>query len=74
MNETDLGKCFLASTGRLTGDMALKSATVGLPIMASIAAVIDSGIAIARRVDLALVGFVRGSRMNVYTCPERITL
>ncbi len=74
MNETDLGKCFLASTGRLAGDMAMKSATVGLPIMASIAAAIDSGINIAKRVDLALVGFVRGTRMNVYTCPERISL
>jgi FdhD protein len=74
MDKTDLGKCFLVLTGRLTGDMVMKSATVGLPIMASIAAAIDSGIALAREVNLTLVGFVRGKRMNIYGVPERISL
>jgi FdhD protein len=72
MNKADLGKCFLASTGRLTGDMVMKSATVGLPIVASIAAAIDSGIIIAKKANVTLAGFVRGNRMNVYSCPERI--
>jgi FdhD protein len=74
MSETDLADRFIVSTGRLTGDMAMKAATVRLPIVASVAAAIDSGIAIARRVDLTLVGFVRGMRMNVYTHPARILL
>ena len=72
INKADLGKCFLASTGRLTGDMVMKSATVGLPIVASIAAAIDSGIIIAKKAKVTLAGFVRGNRMNVYSCPERI--
>ena len=72
INKADLGKCFLASTGRLTGDMVTKAATVKLPVVASVAAAIDSGIAIAKRVNLTLVGFVRGTHMNVYTRPERI--
>jgi len=71
---TDLENCFIVSTGRLTGDMVAKAATVKLPIVASVAAAIDSGIAIAKRVNLTLVGFVRGMRMNVYTRPERIIL
>ena len=74
MSGTDLGNSFIVSTGRLTGDMAMKAATVKLPIVASVAGAIDSGIAIAKRVNLTLVGFVRGMRMNVYTCPERIIL
>jgi FdhD protein len=56
----------------LTGDMVMKSATVGLPIVASIAAAIDSGIIIAKKAKVTLAGFVRGNRMNVYSCPERI--
>jgi FdhD protein len=71
---TDLRNCFIVSTGRLTGDMVMKAATVKSPIVASVAAAIDSGIAIAKRVNLTLVGFVRGTHMNVYTCPERIIL
>lgn len=72
MHRTDLGNCLLTLTGRLTGDIVLKSARVNLPIVTSIAAALDSGIAIAKKADLTLVGFVRGKRMNVYSCPERI--
>jgi len=68
----DFSACFLAVSGRLTGDMVLKAARVGLPIVASLAAALDSGIAVAKEAGLTLVGFVRGNRMNVYTFPERI--
>ena len=74
IHRTDLGNCFLALTGRLTGDIVMKSARVNLPIVTSIAAAIDSGIAIAESVDLTLVGFARGRCMNVYTCAKRIQL
>lgn len=68
------GDCFLALSGRLTADIVLKAAKVGMPLIASLAAAIDSGIAIAKDVNLALVGFVRGKRMNVYNCLERISM
>jgi formate dehydrogenase accessory protein FdhD len=59
-------------SGRLTADIVRKTARVGLPIVASLAAAISSGIEIASAAGLTLVGFVRGKRMNVYTFPERI--
>jgi len=74
IRKTDLGNCFLALTGRLTGDIVMKTARVNIPVVASIAAAIDSGIAIAKRVNLTLIGFVRGRRMNVYSFPERVLL
>lgn len=70
--QTDFGKCFLALSGRLTGDIVLKAAKVGLPIAASLGAAIDSGIDVAKDTGLTLIGFVRGKRMNIYSCPERI--
>ena len=70
----NLGQCFLTLTGRLTGDLVLKSATANLPLVASLAAAVDSGIALAHKVNLTLVGFVRGKRMNVYSVPGRIGL
>jgi FdhD protein len=72
LGKTEFGQCFLALSGRLTGDMVYKAARVGLPMMASLAAALDSGIVIAERAGLTLVGFVRGKRMNVYSSPERI--
>lgn len=74
LNRTDFGECFLALSGRLSGDIVLKAAKVSLPIVASLAAALDSGIELAKNVDLTLIGFVRGKRMNIYNFPERILL
>ena len=70
----EFGGCFIALSGRLTGDIVLKAARVGLPIIASLAAAITSGITVANDTNLTLVGFVRGKRMNIYTYPNRILL
>jgi len=67
-------ECFLVITGRVPGDMIYKAAKAGLPIVASVAAVLNSGIASAEKANLTLVGFVRGERMNIYSCPWRILL
>jgi FdhD protein len=74
LNDIDFGRCFLALSGRLSSEIVLKAARVGLPIVASLAAAIDSGIKIADEVNLTLVGFVRGKHMNVYSSPERIVV
>jgi formate dehydrogenase accessory protein FdhD len=74
LNKVDFGECFLALSGRMSGDVAFKAAKVGLPIIASLAAALSSGIAMAESADLTLAGFVRGKRINIYTCPERIAL
>jgi len=74
LNKVDFGGCFLALSGRMSGDVAFKAAKVGLPIIASLAAALSSGIATAEAADLTLAGFVRGKRINIYTCPERIVL
>lgn len=69
-----LGRCFLGLSGRLTADIVLKAARVGIPVVASLAAAIDSGVVVAEKAKMTLVGFARGHRMNIYTCPERITV
>jgi FdhD protein len=74
LRRIEVGKCFLTLSGRLTGDVVQKAARVGLPIIASMAAAIDSGIRIAMDAGVTLVGFARGKHMNVYTFPERILL
>jgi len=72
LQKLNFSKCFLASSGRLTGDIVLKAARVGIPVVASLTAAVSSGVEVAKRIELTLVGFVRGTRMNVFTCPERI--
>ncbi|UCE95384.1 MAG: formate dehydrogenase accessory sulfurtransferase FdhD [Candidatus Bathyarchaeota archaeon] len=68
----DLNNCFLALSGRLTGNIVLKMARVGVPIVASLAAAIDSGVIVAEKAKITLIGFVRGNKMNVYSGLDRI--
>jgi len=74
LDRVDFTRCFLVLSGRMSGDVAFKAAKVGLPIVASLAAALSSGITIAKDAKLTLAGFVRGKRLNIYTEPERITL
>jgi FdhD protein len=72
--KVNFSECFLAVSGRLTGDMVFKAAKMGLPIVASLAAALDSGVDIAKTVNLTLIGFVRGKRMNIYNASERVSM
>ncbi len=73
LKKRDLGNIYLTSTGRLTGDSVLKAIRAKSPILASPSAPIESGIRLAFAYGLTLIGFVRGSKMNIYTHPERIS-
>jgi len=68
----DFENLFLALSGRLTGDIVLKAVRMRLPVVASMAAAINSGVEAAQLTGITLIGFVRGKRMNIYTYPERI--
>ncbi len=65
---------FLTSTGRLTADSVLKAIRAKIPILASFSAAVESGIRLAFAYGITLIGFARGSRMNIYTHPERVNV
>ena len=72
IEDIDFSENFLVSTGRLSADMVIKCVRAGIPLAASKAAPLESGILAAEMSGLTLVGFLRGSRLNVYTHPERV--
>lgn len=74
LKKFDFSHSFLTSSGRLTGDIVLKAARMRIPVVASLAAAVDSGVEVAKRTGLTLIGFVRGFRMNVFSSPERIVI
>lgn len=65
--DVDFGKFFVLSTGRISSEMALKCCVSGLPIIASRGATTSLAVEIAEPSGLAIIGFVRGQRMNIYT-------
>ena len=62
----------LLSTGRQSASMVLKAARCGIPLIASRAAPISSGVKAAEATGITLICFLRGRRMNIYTHPERV--
>ena len=71
-----LGRCPRAgaiyTTGRLTSDMVLKCARLGIPIVLSRTAPSSLGLAIARRAGVTLAAYARPHRLNVFHAPHRI--
>jgi len=70
--KVEFSKCVIVSSGRQPANMVLKAARVGIPIVASIAGPVYSGVDIAIKTGVTLICFVRGQRMNVYSYPERV--
>ncbi len=60
------------TTGRLTSDMVLKCARIGIPIVMSRTAPSSLGLAIARRAGVTLAAYVRPHRVNCFHAPYRI--
>jgi FdhD protein len=69
MNFTDK---ILLTSGRITLEIAAKMGRLGVPIIISRAAATASAVRLAEELHMALIGFVRGRRMNIYSAPWRV--
>jgi len=69
----EIGDKFLLTTGRVSADIASKAIRHKIPLVASRSAPTSRALWLAQRYAISIVGFLRGRRMNIYTCPERIT-
>jgi FdhD protein len=62
----------LYTTGRLTSEMVIKTALMGIPALASRSGFTAWGVEIARQVGLTLVGRLRGKRFICLSGEERL--
>ena len=69
-----LGDVLLLVSGRVSFELVQKARAGGIPVIAGIGAPSDLAIAAAREGGLALAGFVRGDRFNLYCGAERLAL
>jgi len=72
LDGVDVVNAGLASSGRLSVDAVSKALVCRVPLLVSRSAPTSMAVELARRAGLTLVGFVRGSRMNVYSGEERV--
>jgi len=73
IHATNFSQAFVACTGRISSEMALKCSVAGIPVIVSRGATTSLAISIAERTGLTIVGFLRGKKLNVYTNRQRIT-
>ena len=69
-----LGDRILMVSGRVSFEIVQKAAVAGIPIVCAVSAPSDLAIQAAERLNVTLVGFLRGDGFNVYSHDGRIDL
>jgi FdhD protein len=64
----------LVVSGRVSFEIVQKAAVAGVPILAAVSAPSDLAIEAAQRLNVTLVGFLRGDGFNIYSHDARIAL
>ncbi|MCK9526587.1 MAG: formate dehydrogenase accessory sulfurtransferase FdhD [Limnochordia bacterium] len=72
LEDWDLTRAYMISSGRVPKYMAQKAINTGISIIISKSPATAQAVELARAHNLTLCGFVRGRRMNIYSGPERI--
>lgn len=68
----ELSDKIILTSGRLTSEIVARCSRWGIPLIVSRAAPTDMAVQRALESRITLVGFLRGSRFNIYTHPERV--
>jgi FdhD protein len=67
-----LSDCVVMVSGRSSFEILQKCLTAGVPVVCAISAPSSLAVDVARQFGMTLIGFLRGSRFNVYSGYERI--
>jgi FdhD protein len=68
----DTRGAILLSSGRISSEMLLKAAVMGVPIVCSRTSPTALAVLLGERLNVTVVGYIRQDTMNVYTHPRRI--
>ena len=67
IDDLDLSNKLILTSGRISSEMLIKVAKRGIPAIVSRSAPTSLAIDMARELNILLIGFARGEKMNIYT-------
>ncbi|MEE8414095.1 MAG: formate dehydrogenase accessory sulfurtransferase FdhD [Dehalococcoidales bacterium] len=62
----------LVTTGRISSEMLVKVAKMGIPVVASLNSATKRAVTLGAELGITIVGYARGSRFSVYCCENRL--
>jgi FdhD protein len=68
------GPAVFYTTGRLTSEMVIKSAQMGVPVVISRSGITQMGLGIAQRLGLCAIGRATNKHFLCFSAPERLVL
>ncbi len=71
-NNIEMNDKVLFTSGRLSSDIIIKAAGAKVPLVVSHSAPTQLGLKLAKSLNIAAAGFARGSRINLYSCFDRL--
>ena len=74
MNDIDGHDKVFYTTGRLTSEMVIKSAQMGVPVAVSRSGITQMGLDVALRVGLCAIGRATNKRFLCFSAPERLLM
>ena len=72
LRDVQTGGRAIVASGRISSEMLLKAAIMGVPVVGSRTSPTQLAIALAERLNITVVGYLRSASMNVYTHPWRV--
>ena len=72
LREIPTERRMLVSSGRISSEMLLKAAIMGVPVVGSRTSPTQLAVSIAERLNITVIGYIRSASMNVYTHPWRV--
>ncbi len=72
LNKIDSADKLFYTTGRLTSEMVIKTAKMGIPVLLSRSGFTAWGVDLAKQVGMTLIGRMRGERFTVLAGQERV--